>query len=349
WLQISNLRQHALAWLSYVLKVRLSCWPDSEPPPLRPSRREGRIYLIYGFLAVLYLIVALFGIGWVVYGYVAEVAGTLGVLLFILLVARLLRLLMGAWGQIVWELVRRFLFGTGRRRRVAAGVGVGALLLLLFWSSPVRVVADGRIGAPELILRAAAGGFVTAVNVDARRLTVAPGVPLVWLAAVPLPVETMAESVLPHAADVTAADASSRVAVVAPVGAWLVEGSTVGLLGRFVPAGAELLRLVAARERFVDVALVQSDFVLVAVGDVARVRLRGGADELLTGVVERVAPVAVGGDALFVVRVRLGLPEGVAAPPPGVVGEVAIFGRRMAVGWQVWRWVRRFLRADLWV
>ncbi|MEO5372429.1 MAG: efflux RND transporter periplasmic adaptor subunit [Magnetococcus sp. DMHC-1] len=380
WLQVPNLRQNAIDWFSHWLKTRLFRIQDETP--LRPTRRERRIYLIYGSLTVTYLTILMSGLGFMLYDMVANSVGMAGIVLFLWLVAKLTKMLTGSWSKTLKELGMNALFKTTRRRLATAG-GLAVFGVLLFaWSPQISIATKGKVDAQFLTMYAREGGFVTQVNYDAgRRLTVAPGQPLVTLRAPGLDLErarllsrrqnqdlnrnralTTGDRKLLQRMDIEArlvdeqmralADRARYLTIAAPAGDWLVEGPPpVNLEGRYFGAGTTLLKLMPARQRHINVVLSQADLALVAEGNTALIQLRGDAPAILVGKVWRVTPVTRmdGNNRLFQVRIHLHIPDTMPSPPPDTEGEVKIYGEKVPLWLHILRPIRQGLRADLWI
>ncbi|MBF0588916.1 MAG: hypothetical protein HQL53_07310, partial [Magnetococcales bacterium] len=93
--QVPNLRENAISWFSYLLKVKV--FRMDEEAPLRPTRREARVYFIYGGMTVIYLTVMLGGMAIMMHGLVAEALGTWGVIAYLAVVAKFTHMMTGTW------------------------------------------------------------------------------------------------------------------------------------------------------------------------------------------------------------------------------------------------------------
>ncbi|MBF0153710.1 MAG: hypothetical protein HQL64_08225 [Magnetococcales bacterium] len=351
WLQMPNLRQNAIGWLSYTLKARLFRI-DNVETPLHPTRREQRIYLIYGASTVVYLLLILSGLGYMLHGVVADAIGMVGILLFFVLVARLVRMMTGSWSRTLQEWGMRILFKTTRRRRITvAGLSL-FIVLLLVWSPRIGIVTSGKVDARFLTLYAHDGGFVTQVNYDdSRHMTAAPGQPLVIMQSPDRQLEKD-PSLLRKQGETLCHLGPGVSHLPAPDGEWVIDGPPpLTMTGRYFGPGAAVLKLMAARQRHINVVLSQADLTLVAAGHPALIHLKGNVPTILAGTVWRVTPVTRmdGSNRSFQVRIHLHIPDDMAPPPPGTTGEVKILGEKTPLWRHVLRPIRQALRADLWI
>ncbi|MEW5774642.1 MAG: HlyD family efflux transporter periplasmic adaptor subunit [Thermodesulfobacteriota bacterium] len=379
WLEMPNLRQNSLAWLSYSLKRVI--FRLKEEPPLYPTPRESRLFLVYGALMVAYLGTVFGKIGQMGYGALSHALGVAGVLLFAFIACKLLGKMLGSWPATLGRACGA-LFWKGRRRR-ATQFGLLALFVALFVATPrMRVSAPCTVDSDVLVVHAPEAGFVAeaAFGPD-RRLSGAPGSTLLALSSPDLALAAAQlaakEAILDQerrlagaeregaalrrlnareaSLDAEAASLEKRqraLTIPAPPGSWTVDGPPrETLIGRFFPQGAPILTLASARTRMASVTLDQADLEDVAPGHAARVLLAGALHGPLEGVVERIAPVAQkqGAQQRFEVRVRLEQVQGRALPPLGLTGQALILGQPRPLWRHVWRHLKAIVRFDLWL
>ncbi|MCJ8268328.1 MAG: M50 family metallopeptidase, partial [Psychrosphaera sp.] len=181
-LEMQNLRQNAIAWFSYTLKTKVLRL--EEEAPLTPSRRERRIYLIYGALVTVYMIAILSFIAILGYGLVSAHFGFMANLVFIYLVFFLVRKITGSWGETLIHWTKTVFWSTTRRKQVTVGGLVGMLLLLIFWQPRIRIHSNGIVEAPTHIVYAPENGFVSYIGYDnSRHLTGEPNQPFAILSS----------------------------------------------------------------------------------------------------------------------------------------------------------------------
>ncbi len=158
-MEIPNLRQNSLDWFSFCLKKYL--FRLDEEPPLKPSPREKRIYFNYGLLIVLYLTIMLSGIAFIGYDLVADAYGTWGVILFLLLVAKFVKMMTGSWSGVLKEFFMKTMFSTPTRKVISTVLGIGFGAALFLWTPHVVVMSEGEVDVETLPVHAREGGYVT--------------------------------------------------------------------------------------------------------------------------------------------------------------------------------------------
>jgi putative peptide zinc metalloprotease protein len=163
-LEISNLRENSAAYISYLLRKKIYRLPATPPSNLTPRKR--RIYLIYGLLSTLYIIVIVTFFILFVFrlsvGAFPEFGLFLGTYLAYLILKKRLQKLM-SFSKFLFLDKRELLKTKASARRWALAVVGGVLLLLLFpfprsINAPV-VLEPGR----RLALVAEGGGIVAEV------------------------------------------------------------------------------------------------------------------------------------------------------------------------------------------
>lgn len=379
-LEMPNLRENSIGWFSWNLKKHVFRL-DVEPPS-RPTRREKKVYFLYGMLVVTYLTVMLSGIAVLLHGAVADTLGTLGLIAYLWLVVKMARAITGSWTNTLKEWAMLRFWSTKPRKQVTAILSAAALAVFVFWQSPVTIETTGTVEAETLIAHAPESGFIEAVSYTPERtLAVTAGQPLFHIRAPQLQLEAAQLDAQRASSRIDAALAASRndavgrqhtaiqrkslgqrnaslqqrlsrLAVTAPAGDWRVDGPPPQVLeGRYVEQGETVLTLIPAQARQMTVILEQSDLSFVEAGQKVLVRLTGSRIPVLQGKVTRIAPVTRvdGPNRLFQVRIALELPEDVPSPPPDMTGEVKILGQQRPLWEHALRAVRKTLRTDLWI
>ncbi|MBF0587543.1 MAG: HlyD family efflux transporter periplasmic adaptor subunit [Magnetococcales bacterium] len=379
-LQVPNLRENAISWFSYLLKVKV--FRMEEEAPLRPTRREARIYFTYGGLTVVYLTIMLGGMAIMMHDVVAEALGTWGVIAYLAVVAKFTHMMTGSWADSMKTWIKETVLGT-KERKMVVGVLLAIFVVSLFvWNPRVTVTTDGTVEADVKEMHLTEAGFVDYIGYrNDRTLIGKPGELLFRVHSPDMAVElSRLESQrdgmrLDYKMALTDGDRSAqrrtniqlatvdekivalkrrigRLEVMVPEGLWKVDGPPpVNIDGRFYNAGETVVTLIPARYRDVTVILEQSDLSLVKEGQKARVRLAGFPHRIYDAYVHRVTPVAKtdGPHRLFQVRIRMNTPEGEQAPALDLTGEVKIFGEERPFWEHILRPIRRIFRMDLWI
>ena len=377
-LEIQNLRQNSIAWASYLLKTRI--FRMDEEAPFTPSRREKRIYLIYGGLVILYMAFILSFIAVLGYGLISAQFGFLANLGFIYLVYWLLKKITGSWGEFLLNWIKTLCWSSVRRQRVTLVSAIIFVSSLIFWQPHLRVHATGQVEAPTVKVYAGQSGFVTHVDYDQKRqLGFSPY--LVSMSSIELEMaredlkskqnmlqmqrqeasagfksadhrRLLIESQLLQEQTAAVDEQHKKLLISKPPGDWIVDGiPSESLIGRYFSEGDEILTLVAQTQRYIDVVVDQRDMYLLSVGDEGRIRFAGVGPAIYDSVIESIAPVAKldGIEQSFVVRMVINEKDKLKVPPLGLSGEILIFGKRQPLGLHFVHSIRKILRADLWL
>ncbi|WDE13161.1 HlyD family efflux transporter periplasmic adaptor subunit [Thalassomonas haliotis] len=379
-LEMENLRQNSTAWFSWTLKrhvLRL----DTKPP-LTPSPREKRIYFIYGALVALYMALILSAIGILGYGFVSSQFGFLANLGFIYLFYLLMKKLTGSWGETLVHWHKTFFWSSSKRQKRTLAALVLVLLVLIFWQPQMRIRSQGIIESTRVTLYAPQDGFISYVGYDQQRQLSTEKKPFVLSlsspelnltrqaylaeqAALRLQ-QTIALSEKEQAKNrqllieltliedkLKQVDTQLRqLNIAAPPGQWQVEAMPPqALLGRFFGQNTEILTLVAATERYIDVIVDQRDVYLLSTGNWGRIKLTGNPANIYQGKVTTISPVATLEDVeqSFKVRMQVLPAANDPLPPLGLSGDALIFGEHQPLWRHIFHEIRKILRADLWL
>ena len=377
-MEIPNLRQNSLDWFSYSLKKHL--FRLDEDPPFVPSAREKRIYFNYGLLIVLYLTIMLSGMAYLGYALIAQAYGTVGVVLFLLLVAKFVKMMTGKWSETLKEVVMKSFFSTPLRRLFSTIVGIFFVAALFLWSPHVVVFSDGEVDAETLQVHAPDNGFIKYVGYrQDRSLIGKEGESLFILDSPDLTLEKsrlmsqMRGMELDHTTTMSLRERDQTVDikyrslrlqidnviqkirnldVVVPAGRWLVDGPPPQTMSkRYFGRGETVFTLMHDRYRSINVVLEQSDLALIRIGNQVRVRLSGSPKTIFNGEVETITPVAKmdGPNRLFQLRLKMDVPDHIEPPPPSMTGEVRILGEKAPLWAHILRPIRSTFRIDLWL
>ncbi len=372
WLEVPNLRQRAMAYLSWAFQTRV-LRRDLPTPPA--DEREERIFLIYGILAAAYITSALLIVAGVVYGWLARGLGAVGIVLFVIaiwLMARgaLVALFRGA--RQIWQEQQARITGLWRSRRAAALAIVAVIVALGFIiRRPITVTGEFEAApASRFVLVAPDSGVVFQLMAP-EGTVVEPGAPVIQIRNLALEREAeaasrAADSLLARESQARARGAEGEVARLAADRA--VESARVGglrrriddltlrapertvvlsprpdsLVGKRVDLGDTLLVLGRADSVEVRVALDPAGSPLVRPGQPARLIRYADPGSEIHAILATVSPTAPGGT----VEGRVRLPAS-AACRPGMTGEASVTVREASL-WGALAWsVRRRIRSDL--
>jgi putative peptide zinc metalloprotease protein len=368
WLEIPNLRQRALAHLSWLFKTRLLRLDARMPPS---DERERRVFLIYGVLAAAYITVMLVLVASIVYGWAA---GTFGIAGGIIVLGVILLMLWPRLRQ--WA---RTIRGAAQEARVRwrgspvfRRLGIGAALLaLLLLATPWPVTLSGPfVVAPVRVTRLVAPDSGVIVRVAAREgMQVATGTPLLqvrnfgleWggldaarardsLARLVRAARAGGDAALAaqldesqSAADERAVGITSRVRALtlrAPTDGVVLTPRVEEMLGRSVLAGEVLVQLADAGPNEGRLRLDGAGTTLVQPGAPVRLLLDDG--RMARGIVTSVASAmtGTGGEA----RIRI---DNTTSWRAGSAGRARVTLRRSTLAGALWWRIRGLVRTDL--
>ena len=378
--EIPNLRQNSIDWFSYSLKKHI--FRLDEDPPSIPSPREKRIYFNYGMLIVVYLTVMLSGLAFMVYEMVAAAYGTVGIILFLLLIAKFVKMMTGKWSEVLQELVMKIFFSTPLRRVISTVLGTCFVAALFLWTPRVVVVSNGEVDVETLPVHASESGYLTYVGYNPDRSLVGQsGESMFTLESPDLALEkgrllaqlrgmeidrnaamSQGERNQQRMVDIKFRAIRLQISGVekkirglntmVPPGSWVVDGPPPHTMtGRYFGRGETVFTLMPAKGRRINVVLEQSDLDIIRVGNPVRVRLTGSPKAVLSGTVAAITPVAKmdGPNRLFQLRIDMVIPDYIQPPPPSMTGEVRILGEEAPLWAHILRPIRSTFRSDLWL
>ena len=379
-LEMQNLRQNAIAWMSYTLKTKVLRL--KEEAPFTPSKREKRIYLIYGGLVTVYMIAILSFIAIIGYEFVSAQFGFLANIAFIYLVFFLVRKLTGTWGETLSHWTKSVFWSNSKRQKITSIGLVILVAIMIFWQPPIRIHSSGSVDAPTHIVYASESGFVSqAAFGDDRQVTAQAGEPIITLISPELNLQKVqlqnSKNLLQMRqleAQVASDAATSRrlaiedsliseqldsvenqnrsLVIPMPEGDWEVDGMPVqSLMGRYFGSGSPVINLVSASERFVEVIVDQRDVLLLESGNKGLIRFAGVAPKIYDAQIDMISPVAKldGIEQSLLVRMKITLSDDAQIPPLGLSGDIVIFGQPQPLWRHIFHSIRKVLRADLWL
>jgi putative peptide zinc metalloprotease protein len=145
WLEVPNLRQRALAHLSW--RIRHHVFRSDAPMP-PADEREQRIFLIYGVLAACYIGSIFLFVASVVQGWLSAALGTLGMILFVGLVLVMTRSSLRYWAteaRAAWHRWRAAPGDGPRRFRAPHALALAAVVLLAGMLVPRPITVTGNL------------------------------------------------------------------------------------------------------------------------------------------------------------------------------------------------------------
>ena len=374
WLEIPNLRQRAFGHFTWWIKRHL-LGIDLEEPTV--TERERKVFLWYGALAAIYIVLSLAVVVLIVGGWARETFGAIGGVLvaawLLLSFAKPLRA--GASSLALAFRTRRAAWRTGMaslaRRRLLLGGAVLLLAALLvprwitvtgdFTTAPARALAlvapedavVGQMAAREGLHIPAGASLVRLESADLDRLRAAAARETDSLRADEFLARgnAWADEVERLAAERAAAEARLR-ALDARRSALTLRAVAAGdvltprpelLLGRRAAPGDTVLLVGDADSLEVRVRLTGGGATLVRPGQSVSLVSHADPAHPVDATVLTVAPAASGTDALEArVRTAAG-----GAWLPGSTGEASVRIRRSIVAGVLWWGVRKRVRSDL--
>jgi len=388
-LEIPELREDSFSYISAVFKrnvLRLNV----EVPPL--SRRKRRIYLVYGPLAIGFMVFIMIFIGNLFYNFYAKYFPNVAILLLILTMLRLFRKDVRGFVQgirLIYLDKKELIMS--RRSRLYVLSGAAALLLVLGipWA-PWTLDAEATL-APRTEVRLEAPDDGTVAEMRVREGdTIGPDQvvavlesPAVnsGLAATTAEREgvrkrTSRELQLANAGGVfqsqsmeTAADMAvrreesrrDRLSVRSPIAGRILTHRTQDLEGRFVKAGAPIVRVGDCQKLKAEIAVSERLIPYVHAGSEVSVQLRARPARPLRGTIVRISPAAqtlprtADGSTetlrpsespeRFIAVAEFDASGGVL---PGMGGKAKIDLGRKSYLWRTWRVLSHWLQTVVW-
>ena len=377
WLEIPNLRQRALAHVGWW--IRRSVF-RLRPPEPAASRRERRVFLIYGGLAAAYISFTLALLAAFVVAWARAIFGIVGGLLAAIAVVYTMRNRLLSWSRTVLLTARTHRARWSAWLRSTPAALLVAAILVLGFVVPWPLVSSGKMvvgPATRRVITATDSGVVSDVLVTEGE-RVSPGVPIIQLvdhqltrdrlmvnrALDSLTISELAARAAGRIADAEALAANrrsqeaqwtalerhaARLTLRAPIAGAVVTMHPEDLVGRQARPGDSLLMLAALDTIELRIALNGAGATRVRSGNTVRVVPYTHPGSPWTGRVRDVSIAALGpgGDANAIeARVRVSPNE---AWRPGDSGEATVEIGRSSVFGALWWKMRRWVRADLWL
>jgi multidrug efflux pump subunit AcrA (membrane-fusion protein) len=371
YLEVPNLRQRALGYLSWWVKARVLRLDVPEPAA---DEREKRIFLIYSLLAFWYITSIMLVVAGSVYGWLDRALGLAGGAVFVL----------GVWlmfrgeirsavqtGAAAWREFRSRVAARRLRDRLAFGLAL-ALLIGALVPRPITVTGPFAV-APALSVPSTAPDSGIVATVYVREGTrVEAGMPLVQVRDLDLERATLetgrrVDSLGARAAQARATDRADETArleaeraiesarldgmaaqqrlltVRALVSGIVVTSRPERLTGRWVGLGEQLIELGQPDSLEIRIALAGAGATQVRVGQGARLVFHADG-RTLAGRVGSVALSSAPGSGT--VEARVGL-RGGTRWRPGMTGEASVTLRQSNLWGALWWGVRRRVRTDI--
>jgi putative peptide zinc metalloprotease protein len=371
YLEVPNLRQRASAYLAWVIKSKLFRLELPEPPA---DSREQRIFLIYGSLAAIYIMLIMVVFAASTYGWLNRWFGFIGIVMFAFATWLSVRTVVKEWIRTARLALKthasKWRTGPARARLAIGMAAVVVLGILLPW--PITITGP-LVVAPALAipLTAPDSGFVERVRVR-EGTRVEAGAPLLVIRNLELEREMLAEQrtadsltvraaqarALNRAADVAMIEAlrSSEEARLAGLRKRIEElgvralGSGVvvtsrpeELAGQWVPEGQVVLQLGQPDSVEVRIALAGAGATLVHPGQPVRLLSKATLEAPIRATV---SGVSVAGDSPTSLEARVRLASG-ESWRPGMRGEASVTLRSSNIWGALWWSIRRGIRTDL--
>jgi multidrug efflux pump subunit AcrA (membrane-fusion protein) len=370
YLEVPNLRQRAFGYLSWLVKTRLFGLDLPKPPA---DEREQRVFLIYGALASVYIVLILSFLAAAVFGWLTRWLGSLGVVVFLLALFLMLREPLRAGLRTVGMALRKhrtaWRDGPWRTRFIIAVPAIVVLGALLPW--PITITGP-FVAAPVLSMPLAApdSGIIQRVQVM-EGTRVAAGAPLVQIRNLPLERELMASQRVNDSLAARSAQARShsRFAEAAEIDAErsgeearlaglrlrvealriraLGSGTVITprpeeLVGQWVASGATVLQVGEFDSVEIRIALRGAGGTLIRQGSRARLLSDATLDAPVSAVVRSISATATP----QAVEARLRLPA-LTGWRPGMTGQASVTVRNSNLWGALWWSIRRGIRSDI--
>jgi putative peptide zinc metalloprotease protein len=379
-LEIKNLRQNSIAWMSYTLKT--SVFRLKEEAPFTPTKRERKIYLVYGILVSLYMTFILSFLAFLGFEFISAKFGFIANVAFIYLVFFLVKKITGSWSDTLAYWIKSTFFQTPRKKKRMLIFASLILCLLIFWEPHMRISSSGIVAAPTHVIYAPQNGFIKKIHYDqARELTHIDNMPFAELGSTELDMkklqldseqqmlkmqqqeasslneinlvnQLLIEQALFEQKSITLNNQIQSLKIFSPPGDWLVEAAPVKTqLGRYFLAGDVMLSLIDRSQRYLDVIVDQRDVSLIKIGDQGRIKLTGYGTQIYSGTVTGISPLAKleGIEQSVLIRMSIEYQNEHNIPVIGLPADVIILGNKHALWRHILHIIRKTLRADLWL
>ena len=369
YLEVPNLRQRALARITWLIKTQVFRLEIPEPPA---DEREQRIFLIYGALATVYIGLILTFFASAVFHRLSEWLGALGVLVFLVLLTLALRGLAREWLATARASFKqhRAAWHKGKPRFV---MGAAAVLLLgAVIPMPVTITGPFVAAATSVSpLTPPDSGIIQRVLVR-EGTRVSAGAPLLLIRNLELDREVVGSRRLSDSLELQATDARGRhrfddVALLEAdraievaklrgleerqsalhirslqAGTVLTERPEL-LVGRWVSNGEVVLQVANTDSLEIRILLKGAGGTQVRTGNAARLLSDANLARSVKAPVAEVSTAAASADQVEA-RLRLGASDGWR---PGVTGRASVVLRHSNVWGALWWAVRRGVRSDI--
>jgi hypothetical protein len=371
YLEVPNLRQRSFAHLGWLIKTRVLRLQASETPA---TERERRIFLIYGTVASLYIVLILSLFAAASYVGLQRWFGALGIVILLAGVVMTLYRPVRDWYRTLRLVLREqaaYWSANHRRRNVVIGC---ISVLLLGALIPYPITVSGRFrAAPMLSIPHVAPDSGVIVQIQVREgALVTPGSPLLRIRNLELERELLTRQRVTDSLGIRATQARARqqpaeAAVLEAehsvelaklsglrqrVQALRIRALHSGvvttwrpeeLTGRWVTNGLEVLRLGQLDSVEIRIALSGAGRTVVQVGNPVRLL----SDASLGRAVEtRVASLSAEGSTPSHVEARLRVKAG-ESWRPGMTGRARITIRRSNLWGALWWGIRGGIRSDI--
>ncbi len=377
WLEIPNLRHRALAHVSWWIQRKLVRLERPEP---ETTRRERKVFLIYGGLAATYILLTLTLFASFVVGWARTTFGVVGGLTAVAALVYMMRNSLLSWSRTLLLAARTHRASWTRRLRSKAALALLMSVVILGFVVPWPLVSSGTMlvaPAASRVITAADSAVVSEVLVG-EGARVAAGATVARLLDYQLARErlsasravdslTLAELAARAAgrnADAEALAASRRAAEAgwtalerradrltlrAPIAGTVLTMHPEDLVGRAVNPGDSLLVLAMLDSFELRITLNGAGATRVRPGNVVQVVSYANPGSAWTGRVGNVSLAAVGpADGTTGVEARIHVPPN-DVWRCGDVGEATVEIGRSSIFGALWWKMRQWTRADLWL
>jgi putative peptide zinc metalloprotease protein len=370
YLEVPNLRQRASGYITWIIKTKLFRLELPEPPA---DPREQRIFLIYGGLATVYILLIMAVFAASTFGWLSRWFGFIGGLIFLVATWAAVRKPVKEWIGTVREAVRThgsaWRTGPVRARLTMAAAAMVVLGFLIPW--PITITGP-LVVAPALAipLTAPDSGIVEQVRVR-EGTQVQAGAPVLRIRNLELQREMVAQQRIADSLALRSAQAQagnrSDVALLESMRS-IEEARLAGLRKRVNELGIRALGqgvVVTSRPEELAGQWVSEGQIILQLGQPdsveARIALSGAGTSLVhkgqpvrllslatfeAPLGARVSGVSVAGNSPTSLEARVRLPAA-DSWRPGMTGEASITIRKSNMWGALWWGIRRRIRSDI--